>query len=190
VNSSPPPELTELTVFSSPATATPLAAIALGSNLSNHLGGPLAILTAVLGELHRPPHWQLQAVSRWYQTPAVGPPQPDYLNGCAVLAVTLPPETLLRQLLAIEQQFGRERRERWGPRTLDLDLLLYDQNVLTTPTLELPHPRMRERAFVLVPLAEVAPNWVEPVSGLTIRELAMAVDCKGIHPIPASGRPV
>jgi 2-amino-4-hydroxy-6-hydroxymethyldihydropteridine diphosphokinase len=90
------------------------------------------------------------------------------------------PQSLLQLLLDIEQQFGRERTERWGPRTLDLDLLLYDSVVLQTPSLTLPHPRMTERAFVLIPLAELLPQWVDPLSGLTILQLRDRVDCSGV----------
>jgi 2-amino-4-hydroxy-6-hydroxymethyldihydropteridine diphosphokinase len=110
----------------------------------------------------------------------VGPPQPDYLNGCALLQVELSPPELLRVLLQTEAKFGRQRRRRWGPRTLDLDLLLFDDWVMQTPDLTIPHPRMAERAFVLVPLAEIAPDWVEPVSGRAIAELLQAVDCSGV----------
>lgn len=152
-------------------------AIALGSNL----GDSRAILEAALATLVATPDINLQAKSSWYQTKAVGPPQPDYINGCALLHVQTPPQMLLETLLKIEAQFGRVRRERWGARSLDLDLLLYDDLILDTPTLQLPHPRMKERAFVLVPLREIAPDWVEPVSGCAITELVQAVDCSGVH---------
>lgn len=152
-------------------------AIALGSNL----GDSRAILEAALATLAATPDINLQAKSSWYQTKAVGPPQPDYINGCALLHVQTPPQMLLETLLKIEAQFGRVRRERWGARSLDLDLLLYDDLILDTPTLQLPHPRMKERAFVLVPLREIAPDWVEPVSGCVIAELIQAVDCSGVH---------
>lgn len=154
-------------------------AIALGSNL----GDSRAILEAALESLAATPVIILQARSSWYQTKAVGPPQPDYINGCALLQVKTSPQLLLETLLGIEAQFGRVRRERWGPRSLDLDLLLYDDLILDTPTLVLPHPRMQERAFVLVPLAEIAPDWVEPVSGIAIAELVQAVDCSGVSRI-------
>ena len=152
------------------------AAIALGSNL----GDSCAILEATLATLANTPEVKLLARSSWYQTKAVGPPQPDYINGCTLLQVKMPPRSLLETLLAIEVEFGRVRQERWGPRSLDLDLLLYDDLILDTPTLTLPHPRMRERAFVLVPLAEIAPNWIEPVSRKAIAELVQAVDCTGV----------
>ena len=154
-------------------------AIALGSNL----GDSRAILEAALETLAETPDIILQARSSWYQTKAVGPPQPDYINGCVLLHVKTSPQLLLETLLRIEAQYGRIRQERWGPRSLDLDLLLYDDLILDTPTLVLPHPRMRERAFVLVPLAEIAPDWVEPVSGKAIAQLVKAVDCTGVNRI-------
>ncbi len=152
-------------------------AIALGSNLGDSrtiLDNAIQILAHTIGIT-------LKAQSSWYQTAPVGPPQPDYLNGCALLEVQLTPQELLETLLKIEVQFGRVRQERWGPRTLDLDLLLFDDLILETPSLQLPHPRMRERAFVLVPLAEIAPNWVEPVSGKAIAQLVQRVDCSGVR---------
>jgi 2-amino-4-hydroxy-6-hydroxymethyldihydropteridine diphosphokinase len=153
------------------------SAIALGSNLGNSQH----ILEDALKKLAQTPGITLQACSSWYQTEPVGPPQPDYLNGCALLEVQLTPQELLETLLGIEAQFGRVRQERNGPRTLDLDLLLFDNLILDTPTLKLPHPRMHERAFVLVPLAEIAPDWVEPVSGKAIAQLVQRVDCSGVR---------
>ncbi|MCS6814318.1 MAG: 2-amino-4-hydroxy-6-hydroxymethyldihydropteridine diphosphokinase, partial [Cyanobacteria bacterium] len=118
--------------------------------------------------------------SHWYRTRPVGPPQPDYLNGCALLRVTLTPLELLQVLLATETKFQRVRRGKNQPRTLDLDLLLFDNLVLNLPELQIPHPRMINRAFVLVPLAEIAPDWIEPISGLSIAQLVNRVDCSGI----------
>lgn len=152
------------------------AAIALGSNLGNSL----KILERALSILAETPGIELQCASSWYQTAPVGPPQPDYLNGCAILDTQMMPLVLLETLLNIEQHFGRERRERWGPRTLDLDLLLFGDLILETPQLQIPHPRMRERAFVLVPLAEIAPDWVDPITQKSIAQLRDAVDCCGV----------
>lgn len=152
-------------------TQTVDVAIALGSNL----GDSLAILEAALIALDEHPDIVLLSHSRWHKTAPVGPPQPDYLNGCALLQTTLEPLPLLEQLLAIELRFGRVRGERWGPRSLDLDMLLYADQRIDTDRLQIPHPRMCERAFVLVPLAEIAPDWVEPVTGLTIAALRAAV---------------
>lgn len=154
-----------------------LVAIALGSNL----GDSRTILMAAIDQLSQDPKIKLQATSHWYQTAAVGPPQPDYLNGCVSILTTYSPEVLLEKLLAIESQFGRVRRERWGPRTLDLDVLLFGQSVIQTPTLTVPHPYLHERAFVLAPLAEICPGWIHPVLKRTIAELAKAVDYTGVH---------
>jgi 2-amino-4-hydroxy-6-hydroxymethyldihydropteridine diphosphokinase len=151
-------------------------AIALGSNL----GDSVAILEGSLKILSQKPNITSIARSSWYKTKPVGPPQPDYFNGCALLEVKLTPEELLATLLDVEQKFGRVRRERWGPRTIDLDLLLYDDLILNTPQLQIPHPRMRERAFVLVPLVEIAPNWIDPVSKKAIVQLVKELDCTGI----------
>ncbi len=152
-------------------------AIALGSNLGNSQ----ETLTAAMQVLATTPGIAVQAISSWYRTkPMGGIPQPDYLNGCALLQVKLPPQQLLKTLLATEAKFGRVRGERWGARSIDLDLLLYEDLILDTPQLQLPHLRMNERAFVLVPLAEIAPNLLEPISGKTIAQLVQAVDCSEV----------
>jgi 2-amino-4-hydroxy-6-hydroxymethyldihydropteridine diphosphokinase len=152
-------------------------AIALGSNL----GDSLTILKSAIATLNSTPEIAVKSHSSWYQTAPVGPPQPDYINACAILEVKLQPEQLLLNLLEIEIKFNRLRREKWGPRTLDLDLLLYDNLILETPTLTLPHPRMTDRAFVLVPLAEIAPDWVHPVTGNSIAQILPTADCSGVQ---------
>ncbi len=152
------------------------SAIAFGSNI----GDSRAILSASVKNLCQIPGITLKAKSNWYKTKAVGPPQPDYLNGCISVDVDLDPFKLLEILLEIENKFGRERKEHWGARTLDLDLLLYDDLILNSPTLQIPHPRMIQRAFVLVPLVEIAPDWIEPVSKRAIKELVKEVDCSGV----------
>ncbi len=144
-----------------------MCAIALGSNL----GDSHAILEGAIAALRSSPQVALLAVSSWYRTAAVGPPQPDYLNGCATLQTSLSALELLATLQAIESAFGRVRQERWGARTLDLDLLLYGSEIVDTPVLQVPHPRLTERAFVLVPLAEIAPDWREPRTGSSIAHL-------------------
>ncbi|MGB8700563.1 MAG: 2-amino-4-hydroxy-6-hydroxymethyldihydropteridine diphosphokinase [Thermosynechococcaceae cyanobacterium] len=158
------------------ATGYALAAIALGSNL----GPSLATVQAAVERLSQTADMVLIAQSPWYRTAAVGPPQPDYVNGCVGVQTRRSPQGLLQILLEIEQVFGRVRAERWGPRTLDLDLLLYEDLVLDTPTLTLPHPHLTERAFVLVPLADIVPNWVHPVTGLTIRQHCDHIDISGV----------
>lgn len=136
--------------------------------------------------LDQHPEVTVVACSRVYQTAPVGPPQPDYFNACALLHSRLSPTDLLHLLLAVETQFGRERRERWGARRLDLDLLLFGDQVIETPQLEVPHPRMWERAFVLVPLAEIAPDWLHPRSGATVAAIRATLSDQGVVPIAAS----
>lgn len=117
--------------------------------------------------------------SRLYETAPVGPPQPPYLNAVALLDTALDPFALLRALLDVERAFGRERRERWGPRTLDLDLIAYDDLVLDSAALRLPHPEAARRAFVLVPLCEIAPEWRFP-NGRLASELLGALPSESI----------
>jgi 2-amino-4-hydroxy-6-hydroxymethyldihydropteridine diphosphokinase len=153
------------------------AAIALGSNL----GDSCAIVSQALEVIGRSPQIALDVHSSMYETVAVGPPQPDYLNLCALVSTTLTPQALLYTLLTIEAQFGRVRLEKNGPRSLDLDLLLFDDQIIDQANLQIPHPRMHERAFVLVPLAEIAPDWIEPVSGRAIAEILERVDRSGVR---------
>ena len=116
---------------------------------------------------------EVLAVSSFIETEPLGGPagQPAYLNGALELETDLEPQALLEALLAIEDRLGRRREVRWGPRTVDLDLLLYEDRIIAEERLEVPHPRMRERPFVLEPLAEIAPRAVDPVTGLTAGEL-------------------
>lgn len=158
-------------------------AIALGSNL----GDPQRTLRLALDRLSQPP-LALLAVAPVYRTAPIGPPQPDYLNTCALVATGLSPANLLGHLLAIEADLGRVRHQRWGPRHLDLDLLLYGAQRVKTPTLEVPHPRMWERPFVLVPLADIAPHWVDPCSGETVAAACRRVGRAGVMPMVLEDR--
>lgn len=140
------------------------AYIGIGSNL----GRPLIQMRHAFLALRKLPASHCMACSPLYRGAAVGGPsgQPDYLNAAAALDTTLAPDELLTALQAIEAAQGRTRTVRWGPRTLDLDLLLYDQLVLDGPRLTLPHPRLHERAFVLYPLYDIAPDLEIPGRGL------------------------
>lgn len=153
-----------------------LIAIGLGSNL----GPSLETLQTAVEQLALTPGLQFMGQSHWYETLPVGPPQPNYINGCLLLQTHSDPNQVLSQLLEIEHQFGRLRQERWGPRTLDLDLLLHGQTVMNSPFLTLPHPRLHERAFVLIPLAELLPDWIHPILNCSISQLAQTIDCTGV----------
>ena len=126
--------------------------------------GAIAALATVLTHLR---------VSPFHETEPVGMdmPQPMFLNAAATGESTLSAPAILDVLLAIEQGFGRERPYQYAPRTIDLDLILYGDAVIETPGLTVPHPRFRERPFVLEPLNEIAPDWVDPVTGKTVSEL-------------------
>jgi len=141
--------------------------VGIGSNLDSPLDQAETAITA----LARLPESALVARSSWYRSRALGPgAQPDYINGVALLSTRLPPHDLLAQLQQIEQRQGRVRTVRWGPRTLDLDLLLYGDLQLQDPLLTLPHPGLQLRNFVLMPLAEIAADLRLPdgeaISGL------------------------
>lgn len=159
-------------------------AIALGSNL----GDPYHTLVSAMDRLDAMADIQVTARSPLYQTAPVGPPQPDYLNACVTLLTALPPQDLLHRLLGLEADYGRVRQERWGARTLDLDIILYDDQIVAEDFLHLPHPRFRERAFVLVPLADIAPDWIDPITGQTIQTLCQGVEGQGVerYPLPNS----
>lgn len=142
------------------------AFVALGSNLGDRLGN----LAQAIERMSREPGFLLRRVSRAYETEPVGPPQPRYLNAVVELQTLLSPRTTLHKLLAVEEQMGRVRRERWGAREIDLDLLLYGDRVVEGPPV-VPHPHLHERTFVLVPLSEIAPDVTHPSLQLTASEL-------------------
>jgi len=149
-----------------------LAAIALGSNLESRFGDREANLREAVRRIGA--LGEARAVSSFYDTEPVGYlEQPRFLNGALLLETDLDPRTLMRELLAVERAMGRERLGAIakGPRVIDLDLLLFGDWVLWAEELILPHPRMEEREFVLEPLVEIAPEWVHPVLGVTVREL-------------------
>jgi 2-amino-4-hydroxy-6-hydroxymethyldihydropteridine diphosphokinase len=194
------------------AQETPTEAlIALGANLPSTWGGPLATLRRAIDVLPIP-GITVKRVSGFYQTPAFPPGAgPDYVNAAAVLATSLPPFRVLERLHEVEASFGREREVRWGQRTLDLDLLAFGDLVLpdnqthqhwrllpaeaqirnTPDQLILPHPRLQDRAFVLVPLADVAPDWVHPVLRRSVGAMCSDLPSemsKEVRPIGDSGQ--
>ncbi len=159
--------------------STEAAFIALGANL----GDARAALDAAFVALAALPGTTLRAASSLYRTAPIDSSGPDYLNAVVRLETRLAPQALLRELQRIERQHGRERPYRNAPRTLDLDLLLYGDRHIATKTLVVPHPRLHERAFVLRPLAEIAPRLAVPghgpIAGLLPRVAAQRTDKLG-----------
>ena len=150
-----------------------LAAVGLVANLGDRAGTIRRSIELIDAE----PRVVVRAISSLVETPALtlpgSPAQPNYLNGAVVVETNLPPRELLDALLRTERALGRDRSggERWAPRTIDLDLLLYGDLAIDEDGLVVPHPRMHEREFVLGPLAEVAPDAVHPTRNITVREL-------------------
>lgn len=162
--------------------------VALGSNLDD----PQKLVEIGLEGLNRLEETRLLSCSRRYRTAPLGGPagQPDYVNAVARLETRMHALDLLKQLQAIEAASGRKREERWGPRTLDLDLLLYGQETIDTPELKVPHPRLSSRAFVLIPLSEIAPTGlVIPGQGV-LAELLVRVGTGGVQAIVAAPKRV
>jgi 2-amino-4-hydroxy-6-hydroxymethyldihydropteridine diphosphokinase len=152
-----------------PPTFAPVsfALIALGSNQ----GQPLKQLAEAQRHIARR-MGRIVKASSVYQTAAWGlEDQPDFLNQVLLIETPYPPLFVLKTSLEIERQMGRRRIQKWGPRSIDLDLILFDQVVLNHPDLILPHPHMAERAFVLKPASEVAPNWRHPITQKSLRDL-------------------
>lgn len=152
------------------------AALALGGNL----GDVANALAAALRALEEGGHLRIVARSNVWRTPPWGKiDQPDFLNMCALVETQLSPRELLALCLNVESQAGRVRKERWGPRVIDIDVLAYDDVSWDDEALTLPHPRMKQRAFVLVPLAEIAPDWV--IEGARVDALAAIADSAGMQ---------
>ena len=150
------------------------AALGLGSNIGDRLG----MLRSAVRSLQRE-GMTILAASDVYETPPWGvTDQPLFLNACVVAGTELSPEDLLLFLKETEKKLGRKEALRWGPRAIDLDILLYDNLLLDSPALSIPHLQLHERAFVLRPLADIVPDWKSPRSGQTVAEMAEDIDPK------------
>ena len=148
-----------------------LYAVGIGSNRAGRMGRtPVAIVTAALDALDDAPLTLLNASAIIASAP-LGPSRRRYANCVALVASPLLPDELLEELHAIEAQFGRKRARDWGERTLDLDLILWSEGSFAGGGALVPHPEFRARAFVLAPLARIAPDWHDPVTGLSVRHL-------------------
>lgn len=154
--------------------------IGMGSNLAD----PAEQLRSALDALARLPQTTLAGASAFYQSDSLLPGQPRYTNAVAALDSTLTPLALLDALQAIENGQGRERLERWGPRTLDLDILLFGDRLIDEPRLKVPHYHMQERAFVLYPLAELAPADLRLADGRTLADMLAACPFVGLERLP------
>jgi 2-amino-4-hydroxy-6-hydroxymethyldihydropteridine diphosphokinase len=142
--------------------------------LGGNLGDPIDTFKKALAELMRLDGISITGVSRLYRTKPVGGPtrQPDYINAVVAILCSLGPDLLLARCLSIEESLGRVRLDRWGPRTIDIDILLYDDVIVDDPGLVIPHPMLRKRLFALMPLADVAPpEMTLPPDGITLRNL-------------------
>ena len=178
--------------FQSPATPTRLLELSAvsGSNrdcvlgLGSNLGNRLAYLRGAVRQLQL--HAQITAISALYETDAVGPAQPDYLNAAIRLRTALEPLALLEVQLGIERASGRVRLERWGPRTLDLDLLFIFGEAVAEPGLVVPHAELTRRAFALLPLLDVMPDAQDPLTGVRYSEFATGLDRTGVRELPNS----
>ena len=164
------------------------AFVGLGANLGDRLGA----LSLAVEKLSREPGFNLRRVSLAYETEPIGPPQPRYLNAVAQVGTLLSPRATLQKLQAIEEALGRVRRERWGSREIDLDLLLFGERTVNETGLLVPHPLLAQRAFVLVPLAEIAPLIALP-GGLTAGQMLAALspaERAEVRPFRAIRRPL
>ena len=145
-------------------------AIALGSNRPDgRHGAPAKVVAAAIEALGK--SGDIERVSRIRATPALGPAGRSFANAALLLRTDLEPGKLLDALKEIEREFGRRPGRRWGPRVLDLDIILWSEGRWSEPGLTVPHPEFRNRRFVLEPLARIAPDWIDPISGATLRQL-------------------
>jgi 2-amino-4-hydroxy-6-hydroxymethyldihydropteridine diphosphokinase len=159
--------------------------IALGSNLQN----PMQQVQQALVHMAALPNTSILKVSRWYQSEAIGPgQQADYINGACQISTLLKPLDLLQQLQTIENTQQRVRSVRWGARTLDLDILLYGEQIIDEADLVVPHPRMLERNFVLYPLYDLNPDLVLP-NGLSLRHCKEKLNSEGLRLVDDSSSP-
>ena len=150
-------------------------------SLGTNLGDRLAHMKAALDSL--PPDVQITKQSSVYETPAWGyEDQGPFLNRAIEGQTELDPLALMARLKQLETDLGRRPSFRWGPRIIDVDILFYDQLILNRTELIIPHPRLQDRAFVLVPLADIAPDWKHPVYGKTVRQMLAEVGASGIRP--------
>jgi 2-amino-4-hydroxy-6-hydroxymethyldihydropteridine diphosphokinase len=140
-------------------------AIALGSNRRGRHGSPAETVRAAAGAIGA------ELLSSVRPTPALGPAGRSFANAAAIVQSNLAPLELLAWLKQVEREFGRRPGRRWGPRVLDLDILLWSEGPFEAPPLIIPHPEFRGRSFVLEPLTEIAPGWRDPISGRTVRQL-------------------
>ena len=152
--------------------------LGLGSNLGDRLGFFRSAARGLEG------HGRITAFSALYETPPLGPAQPDYLNAAVRFQTPLEPLAVLDLGLRIEQACGRVRRERWGPRTLDVDLLFIFGRSVESPGLVVPHRELTQRAFALIPLLDVAPDARDPVSGERYADLVLRLDRTGVRELP------
>ena len=151
--------------------------LALGTNLGDRPANLRAAVKAFSPQIN------VIAESKVYETPPWGyEDQPTFLNMAVKCETNLEPESLLKCLKQLEVQLGREQSFRWGPRLIDIDILFYDDLILKSESLTIPHPRLHERAFVLVPLTDIASDFIHPVLKKTIKELSVGVNIDDIHP--------